>query len=133
MEEISGNYNSIGLSRYDRIYGRAESLGDISFTLVDAAGGLPVVLPDAEVRVCKVGQFHGWRMDLDTLNSKQLRRCYSPAQARTSQAGGRSRPARLSRLCCLRLTEALGLRVNHTPRFPTESYAAARGIKDLRY
>jgi hypothetical protein len=31
-----------------------------------------VVLPDTEMGVRDVGQFHGWRMDLNALKSKNL-------------------------------------------------------------
>ena len=36
----------------------AEGLGDVGLALIDAGGGLPVVLPDAEVRVGDMGEFH---------------------------------------------------------------------------
>jgi hypothetical protein len=33
-------------------------VGDVGLALVDAGGGLPMVLPDAEMRIGDVGEFH---------------------------------------------------------------------------
>jgi hypothetical protein len=33
-------------------------VGDIGLALIDAGGGLPMVLPDAEMGIGDVGQFH---------------------------------------------------------------------------
>ena len=38
---------------------RPERLGDVGFALVDAVGGLAMVLPRPEVRVGDVGELHG--------------------------------------------------------------------------
>ena len=73
VEEISCHDHRVGPRGKDAVDGRTEGAGDIGFPLVDAARGLPVVLPDAEVGICYVGQFHGWRMGLKAVKSKKLR------------------------------------------------------------
>ena len=40
------------------IHRGAEGMGDVGLALVDAGGGLPVVLPNAEMAVGDVSQFH---------------------------------------------------------------------------
>ena len=35
-----------------------ERLGDVRLSLIDPGGGLPVILPDAEVRIGDVRDFH---------------------------------------------------------------------------
>ncbi len=65
MKEISGDDYRVRPGGYHAVNGGAEGAGDVGFPLIDAGRGLPVVLPDAEVGVCDVGQFHGWRMGLN--------------------------------------------------------------------
>jgi hypothetical protein len=72
MEKIAGNKHHIGCSRKDAIHGRAKSLGDVSFALVDSASGLPMVLPETEMRIRNVGEFHRWRMKRSKRKIKQL-------------------------------------------------------------
>jgi hypothetical protein len=74
VKEIARDDDRVGSSGNDAVNGGAERAGDIGFPLVDTGRGLPVVLPDAEVGVRNVGQFHGWRMDLNALKSKHLTR-----------------------------------------------------------
>ena len=59
MKEIARNDNGVGSSGNDAVNGGAEGLGNVGFPLVDACRGLPMVLPDAQVGVRDVGQFHG--------------------------------------------------------------------------
>jgi hypothetical protein len=47
-------------------------LGDVGFPLIDAARGLPVILPDSEMRIGDMGEFHGLRMGLNALKIKHL-------------------------------------------------------------
>ena len=72
MEQIPCNDDYIRPGSNHSVDGGTKGLGDVGFPLIDTGRGLPVVLPDAKVGVCNVGQFHGWRMDLNTLNSKHL-------------------------------------------------------------
>ena len=74
MKEIARNDNSVRSSGDDAVNGGAESLGNVGFPLIDACRGLPMVLPDAQVGVRDVGQFHGWRMGPKALKSKKLPR-----------------------------------------------------------
>ena len=62
MEEVTRHHYDIRSRGNHPVDCLAKRLRDIGFSLVDAAGGLPVVLPDAEVGVGDVRQFHGWRM-----------------------------------------------------------------------
>jgi hypothetical protein len=64
MEEVARDDDGIRGRSNDTVYGSAESLGDIGLPLVDAANSLPVILPDSEVRIGDMGQFHGWRIPL---------------------------------------------------------------------
>jgi hypothetical protein len=70
VKQIPRDNNDIWPRRYDTVQCKAKSVRDIGFTLIDACRGLPVVLPDAEMRVRNVGQFHGWRMGLIAVKSK---------------------------------------------------------------
>ncbi len=74
MKQIPSDNYRVRPGGKDAVDGGAERAGDIGFPLIDAGRGLPVVLPDAKVGVCNVGQFHGWRMDLNARKSKNLRR-----------------------------------------------------------
>ena len=58
VEEITGDDNRVGSRRDDPVDGGAEGVRDVGFALVDAGRRLPVVLPDAEVGVGDVGEFH---------------------------------------------------------------------------
>jgi hypothetical protein len=89
MEEIPSKDDDVRVSLDDAVDGRPECVGYIGFSLVNAVGGLPVVLPDAEVGVRDVGQFHGWRMVRIAVKSKNLqcgRVTSSRAQGRLLQA-----------------------------------------------
>ena len=72
MKEIARDDDRVRSSGNDAVNGGSEGLGNVGFPLIDAGRGLPVVLPDAEVGVCDVSQFHGWRMDLNARKSKNL-------------------------------------------------------------
>ena len=74
MKEIAREDNHVGSSGDDTINGGAEGLGNVSFPLIDACRGLPMVLPDAQMGIRDVGQFHGWRMGPNAVKSKKLRR-----------------------------------------------------------
>ena len=59
VKEIPRDDDRVGSSGNDAVNSGSEGLSNIGFPLIDACRGLPVVLPDAEVGVCDVGQFHG--------------------------------------------------------------------------
>ena len=73
MKEITRDDDRVGSSGDHAVDGVPESLGNVGFPLIYPARSLPVVLPDAEVGVRNVGQFHGWRMNPSELKSKQPR------------------------------------------------------------
>jgi hypothetical protein len=73
VEQVSGDNHRVGLGGNDAVDSGPEGPSDIEFALIDACRGLPVVLPDTQVGVCYVGQFHGWRMGLKAVKSKKLR------------------------------------------------------------
>ena len=73
MEEIAREDDHVGSSGNDAVNSGAEGLGNVGFPLIDACRGLPMVLPDAQVGVRNVGQFHGWRMGPKAVKSKNLR------------------------------------------------------------
>ena len=73
MEEIARYHDRIGSSGDYAIDCVPESLRNVGFPLIYAARSLPVVLPDAEMGVRNVGQFHAWRMNPSELKSKQPR------------------------------------------------------------
>ena len=58
VEQIAGDDDRVRARRDDAIDGQAEGVSDVGLALVDAGGGLPVVLPDAEMRIGDVGEFH---------------------------------------------------------------------------
>ena len=89
VKEISSDNYRVRPGGKDAVNGGAERAGDIGFPLIDPGRGLPVVLPDAEVGVCNMGQFHGWRMDLNAVKSKHLR------QRGSGEAGRRERGANM--------------------------------------
>jgi hypothetical protein len=72
MEQITGDDNGVWPGGNDAVNGGAKGLSQIGFPLIDACRGLPVVLPDAQVGVRDVGQFHGWRMGAKAVKSKNL-------------------------------------------------------------
>jgi hypothetical protein len=74
MKEIAGNDHNVRPRADHAVHGGTESLGDVSFPLVDAARSLPVILPDSEMRIGDVSQFHGLRMGPNALKSKHLTR-----------------------------------------------------------
>jgi hypothetical protein len=78
MKEIARDDDHVRSSGNDAINSGAEGLGNIGFPLIDACRSLPLVLPDAQVGVRDVGQFHGWRMGVKARKSKNLPRGYPP-------------------------------------------------------
>ena len=58
MEQVAGHDDGVGARRDDAVDRGAEGLGDVGLALIDAGGGLTMVLPDAEMRIGDVGQFH---------------------------------------------------------------------------
>jgi hypothetical protein len=58
VEQVAGHDHGVGAGLDDTIHRHAKGVGDIGLALVDAGRGLPMVLPNAEVRVGDVGQFH---------------------------------------------------------------------------
>jgi len=95
MKEIAREDDHVRSSGNDAVNGGAEGLGNVGLPLIDACRGLPVVLPDAQVGVCNVSQFHGWRMDPNALKSKKLRR--GEAGKRGGGEAGRRHVIRRSR------------------------------------
>ncbi len=58
VEQIPGHDDRVRARRDDVVHRQAEGVRDVGLALIDAGGGLPVVLPDAEVRVGDMGEFH---------------------------------------------------------------------------
>jgi hypothetical protein len=58
MEEIAGDGHSVGPRRDHTVDRRAKRLRDIRLTLIDPGRRLPVVLPNAQMGVGDVRQFH---------------------------------------------------------------------------
>ncbi len=58
VEQVAGHDDRVGTRRDDAVDRDAERLGDVGLTLIDAGRGLSVVLPDAEVGIGDVGEFH---------------------------------------------------------------------------
>jgi hypothetical protein len=58
MKEIARDDDQLRPRLDHALDGQAERLGDIRLALVDAGGRLPVILPDAEVRIGDVRDFH---------------------------------------------------------------------------
>ena len=73
VKEIAGDDHDVRPRLNYAVDGGAESLSDIGFPLVDAARRLPVILPDSEMRIGEVRQFHGLRMGPNALKIKHLR------------------------------------------------------------
>jgi hypothetical protein len=72
MKEIASDNHHVRPRGNHPVNGSTESFGDVGFPLVDAARSLPVVLPDSEVRIGDMSQFHGLRMGPNALKSKHL-------------------------------------------------------------
>jgi hypothetical protein len=78
VEQVAGYDHRLGSRRDDPIDGRPEGTGDIGFPLIDTGRGLTMILPDAEMRIGDVGEFHRWRMKRNNLKIKQLHRHAKP-------------------------------------------------------
>jgi len=72
MEQVARKHNRVGARLDYAINSGAEGLRHIGFPLVDAGGGLPVVLPDPKMGIRDVSQFHGWRMVRIAVKSKNI-------------------------------------------------------------
>jgi hypothetical protein len=72
MKEITGDDYNVRPRGNHAVDGSTESVSDVGFPLVDAARGLPVILPDSEMWIGDMSQFYGWRMDLKNVKIKQL-------------------------------------------------------------
>ncbi len=84
LEEIPRDDDRVGAGRNDPVHRGAKGVGDVGLALIDPCGCLAMVLPEAEVQVGKVGDFH------ETL-SRDLRWSEPggfPAAASRSPAGG---------------------------------------------
>ncbi len=58
MEEIAGYHDRVGARGEYAIHRLAEGHGGVGLALIDASGGLPMVLPEAEMQVGEVRDFH---------------------------------------------------------------------------
>ena len=58
VEQVARHDDRIGMGLDDGVDAGAKGVSDIGLALIDAGGSLPMVLPNAEVRVGDVGQFH---------------------------------------------------------------------------
>ena len=58
VKQVAGDYDHVGALRDDVVDHAAEGVGDVGFPLVDASGGLAVVLADSEVGIRDMGEFH---------------------------------------------------------------------------
>ena len=58
VEQVARHHDGVGTRRDDAVYRDAEGVGDVGLALIDAGRSLPMVLPNAEVRIGDVGQFH---------------------------------------------------------------------------
>src|SRR5215217_3491658 len=72
VKQISGDDYDVRRRGDDAVDGGAERLRHVGLSLVDAACRLPMVLPDAEVRVRNVCEFHRWRMKTARGKGKNL-------------------------------------------------------------
>ena len=59
MEQVAGDDDDIGARREDAVHRLPKRRGRVGLALVDAGRGLAVVLPEAEMEVGEVGEFHG--------------------------------------------------------------------------
>jgi hypothetical protein len=59
VEEIARHDDGVGPRGDDAVHGRPERLGNVGFALVDAVGGLAMILPRPEMRVGDMGELHG--------------------------------------------------------------------------
>jgi hypothetical protein len=58
MKEIAHDDDRVRARRDDPVHGQPEGAGDIRLSLVDAGGGLTMVLPNPQVGIGKVSQSH---------------------------------------------------------------------------
>ena len=72
MEEITGNHYGVRGRSNDVIDGESEGPRYIGFPLIDATRGLPMILPDAEMGIGDVGEFHGWSLWPNSLKCNHL-------------------------------------------------------------
>src|SRR5215210_2282876 len=72
VKQISGDDNDVRRHGDDAVDGGAKGLSHVGLSLVDAACRLPMVLPDAEVRIRDVCEFHRWRMKTARRKGKNL-------------------------------------------------------------
>jgi hypothetical protein len=73
MEQVTRYDHGIRLRRNDPVHRSTKGTGNVGFPLVNAACSLPVILPDSEVRIGDVGEFHGLRMCRKEAKSKKWR------------------------------------------------------------
>ena len=59
VKEVPSEDHSVRPAGDDAVDGGTKGLGDVCLPLVDATRGLPVVLPDSEMRIGDMSQFHG--------------------------------------------------------------------------
>ena len=58
VEEVAGDDDGVRARGDDPVHRQAEGAGDVGLALVDAGRGLAVILPNAQVGIGEVGQFH---------------------------------------------------------------------------
>ncbi len=58
VKQVTGDDDHVGTLCDDVVDHAAEGVGDVGFPLVDARGGLAVVLTDSEVGIRDMGEFH---------------------------------------------------------------------------
>ena len=58
MEQVTGNYNQIGVGGHDVSNGPREHTGDVRLALIGAVRCLAMVLPAAKMYVGDVSEFH---------------------------------------------------------------------------
>ena len=59
MKHVTGDDNQVGAHADDVIDRSCECTRDVCFTLVDAAHGLAIILPETQMQICQMSQFHG--------------------------------------------------------------------------
>jgi len=59
VEQVTCHNDDLGRIGNDAVDRDAECVRDVSFTLIQPPGGLPVVLAEAEMDICEVGELHG--------------------------------------------------------------------------
>ncbi len=58
VKQVARHDDGVGTLCDDAVDRAAESVGDVGFPLVDARGGLAVVLTESEVGIGEMGEFH---------------------------------------------------------------------------